>query len=91
MNYFPSKGYSNICSRMHAFVEFYISKHSHNTLIKGSYRAQSAVEILSSMSDNKTYVRDQLLQTLTAAQDTTMTLTCNAIELLARHSRCGKS
>jgi len=85
MNYFPGKGYSRLCGRIHTFVEFYIDKYSDNKSSNTNPLPQSAAEVLSGVSDNKTYVRSQLLQTLTGVQDTTMTLTGNTIELLARN------
>lgn len=89
----PQKRFLNSCSTAHAYLDHYVdqvldrAKTSPNGLDIDNMHTQklSMIEGLSVQSDDRTYIRSQILQGMMASQETTSALLGNAFLLLSRH------
>lgn len=80
---FPMSNFKRSCTQVHNFVEFHIQQALNKTTEKN--KSQVAVETVLAQTDDRTLVRNMLVQGIIGAQDTTSVLTSNTIHLLARH------
>ncbi|KAF2655744.1 cytochrome P450 [Lophiostoma macrostomum CBS 122681] len=78
----PMTKFKQSCVKVHDFVEFYINKAA--TTGTKQDKTQVAVSLLEQTED-RTLIRNMLVQGIIGAQDTTSVLTSNTIHLLARH------
>ncbi|KAF2681342.1 cytochrome P450 [Lentithecium fluviatile CBS 122367] len=83
----PSAQYLKACAKLHSFVDFAIDE-SERRSAKASDapdQKKTMVDVVRPQARSKEDARNQLMGAHTANQDTTATLTCNAIQLLADH------
>jgi cytochrome P450 len=89
----PQATYEKTCAMAHSFLDYYVEK-ALNDQKQGaegqitshtSPNKRSLMRSLSLQTDNKAFIRYQVLQGMMAAQDTTSELLTNVFFLLARH------
>lgn len=89
----PQENYEKTCATAHNFLDYYVTKAldeqtqgvESQTHSPGSAQKRSLLRSLSSQTDDKTFIRYQVLQGMMAAQDTTSELLTNVFFHLARH------
>ncbi|KAF2009358.1 cytochrome P450 [Aaosphaeria arxii CBS 175.79] len=94
-NILPQAKYINACVRTHEFIDYYVEKMFDDNFTTGvinnagsSMRnLPSLMQALSSPTNDRDYIRYQVIQGLMAAQDTTSELLTNSLFLLARQSK----
>jgi cytochrome P450 len=91
--FMPQTKYRKACSTAHAYLDFQadqvfqeaeISKKSSINNLNNTKKL-SMIEVLSAQSDDRSYIRSQILQGMMASQETTSALLGNAMLLLSRH------
>ncbi|OAG12107.1 cytochrome P450, partial [Paraphaeosphaeria sporulosa] len=80
---FPMTKFKQACRQAHQFVEFHIQQALKTNSEKN--KSQVGVELLLAQTEDRTLVRNMLVQGIIGAQDTTSVLASNTIHLLARH------
>ncbi|KAL1594564.1 hypothetical protein SLS60_010325 [Paraconiothyrium brasiliense] len=80
---FPMTKFKQACTKVHDFVEFHVQQAAKTT--GKNNKSQVVVESLLAQTEDRTLVRNMLVQGIIGAQDTTSVLTSNTIHLLARH------
>ncbi|KAF1950710.1 cytochrome P450 [Byssothecium circinans] len=87
----PKKAYQQACRRAHEYLDFYVHRAlEHNKKNGGTStmnKQRSLIQGLAEQTDDKTYIRDQVLQGMMASQETTAVLISNAMFLLARNQQ----
>ncbi|KAF2449087.1 cytochrome P450, partial [Karstenula rhodostoma CBS 690.94] len=86
---FPMTKFKQACLQAHEFVEFHIQQAVKTAAEKD--KSQVGVGSLLAQTQDRTLVRDMLVQGVIGAQDTTSVLTSNTIHLLARHPALWKA
>lgn len=87
----PKSKYFRVCKKAHEFLDHYIqaaigeSKSNDNTG-QESDRPKTLVQNLVSASEDKPFIRSQVIQGMMASQETTSSLLGNTLFLLARHA-----
>ena len=79
----PMSKFKESCIKVHNFVEFHIKKASKAE--KKAAKDQVGVEMLLAQTEDRTLVRNMLVQGIIGAQDTTSVLTSNTIRALSRN------
>jgi cytochrome P450 len=83
----PQAKYVQTCATAHNFVDFYVEKAlQEQGQEQTSPTKRSLMKGLSSQTDDKDYIRYQVIQAMMAAQDTTSELLTNAFFHLARNA-----
>lgn len=83
----PKAPHRRVCAALHSFVNFAIDRsEERNRKTTDTDSKKSMVDVLLPKAHDKEDARNQLMQTLLATQDTTLVLTCNAIQILAERS-----
>ncbi|KAF2707548.1 cytochrome P450 [Pleomassaria siparia CBS 279.74] len=87
----PKKAYQEVCRHAHEYLDFYVNQalenNKNNDPISVVNKQRSMIQGLAAQTDDKKYIRDQILQGMMASQETTAVLISNAIFLLARHQQ----
>ncbi|KAK6197007.1 hypothetical protein LQW54_010969 [Pestalotiopsis sp. IQ-011] len=76
----PQGGYKRTCAIAHNFLDYCIAQTEEKSL-----RSRSLIQGLLAYTNDSTYIRSQVIQSIMAAQDTTSECLTNALFLLARH------
>ena len=77
----PTGSFNAACASVHDFVDFHVNLAHEN---KASEANRAMAEAFITQSDDRKYVRSQLIQGIMGAQDTTSVLTSNTLFLLAK-------
>jgi cytochrome P450 len=91
--FLPKANYVKASAKLHSFVDFAIDqseKGKVNHTLDAKSNKRSMVEIVVPQARSKEDARYQLMQTALANQDTTATLVCNTIQLLAQNPNMWK-
>ncbi|KAI0115672.1 cytochrome P450 alkane hydroxylase-like protein [Nemania sp. FL0031] len=83
----PKSKYFRVCKRAHEFLDHYIQLaigESRNTE-QDSGKSKTLIQNLSSVSEDKSFIRSQVIQGMMASQETTSSLLGNVFFLLARN------
>ncbi|KAJ4347351.1 uncharacterized protein N0V89_011292 [Didymosphaeria variabile] len=78
----PQFRYLNACRTTHEYIDYYVDQ-AQRELDKVT--GISILHVLAKQTDDKEYIRNQILQGMLASQETTSALLGNACFLLARH------
>ncbi|KAF1951020.1 cytochrome P450 [Byssothecium circinans] len=81
----PQSKYLNACQTAHEYLDYYVDKALHEADQSTDPKASSMLRILSTQTDDREYIRSQVLQGMMASQETTSALLGNACFLLSRH------
>lgn len=92
-NLLPQANYERVCATAHSLLDYYVEKalYEQKQGVGGQATSRplsdkrSLMRSLSSQTDDKAFIRYQVLQGIMAAQDTTSELLTNVFFLLARH------
>jgi cytochrome P450 len=85
--FLPQAKYIQACATAHNFVDFYVEKAVQEQEQEDMpLSKRSLIRSLSSQTNDKEYIRSQVIQAMMAAQDTTSELLTNAFFLLARNA-----
>jgi len=79
----PQKKYLDACKVAHQYLIYYIDLALSNR--EGSIKSHSLLASLSQQTEDRDFIRNQILQGMMASQETTSALLGNACFLLARH------
>ena len=80
----PTPGYAKLIKQIQSFVEFYVERNSAE-LETDSAKRENLAQILVAGTEDKVFIRNQLIQGMVGNQDTTSTLAGNTVELMARN------
>ncbi|KAK9414931.1 putative Cytochrome P450 [Seiridium unicorne] len=80
----PQSRYIKSCAKAHGFVDYYISQAYGK---EDPPKSKSLIQVLSAQTNDPEFIRNQVIQAMIAAQDTTSELLTNALFLLARHPK----
>jgi cytochrome P450 len=86
----PTGAHHAACARIYEYLDFCVDKalDTRDGVLKSeriTQKQSSMIEGLAAQTDDKPYMRSQILQGMMASQDTTAVLISNTIFLLSRH------
>jgi cytochrome P450 len=81
----PQSKYLNACRTAHAYLDYYVDLALREAEKPTDLKISSMLHVLSTQTDDREYIRSQILQGMMASQETTSALLGNACFLLSRH------